>query len=255
MLAVDAAIFVISHPDDEAMFFFPSLTALAKSCDVTVLSLSNGGADGLGRTRTAEMAAAAHLGGYTAVVVDDTKLRDGFSSKWHAADVARVVQPHVLRVSEKARSVAVVTFDGLGVSRHPNHVDTSIGVDWLFANALRREAAVAGTTISLYHLESLRWWSPRRFLALLDICTTLMLAAAAGQTGLVFVNLRLCAVWRAMAAHASQFVWYRRLFVVFSRYAYVNRLVAVDAIGGGGGGGGKVADGSTVDPHVTASTR
>ncbi|EJK70049.1 hypothetical protein THAOC_08630 [Thalassiosira oceanica] len=29
-------------------------------------------------------------------------------------------------------------------------------------------------------------------------------------------------VWRSMAAHASQFVWYRRLFVVFSRYTYIN---------------------------------
>jgi N-acetylglucosaminylphosphatidylinositol deacetylase len=48
---VDAALFVISHPDDEAMFFFPTLAALSKRCDVTVLSLSNGGADGLGRTR------------------------------------------------------------------------------------------------------------------------------------------------------------------------------------------------------------
>ncbi len=29
-------------------------------------------------------------------------------------------------------------------------------------------------------------------------------------------------VWKAMKAHHSQFVWYRRLFVVFSRYSYVN---------------------------------
>ncbi|CAM9882441.1 unnamed protein product [Phaeothamnion confervicola] len=28
--------------------------------------------------------------------------------------------------------------------------------------------------------------------------------------------------WQAMAAHRSQFVWYRKLFVVFSRYVYVN---------------------------------
>jgi hypothetical protein len=27
-----------------------------------------------------------------------------------------------------------------------------------------------------------------------------------------------------MMAHASQFVWYRRLFVIFSRYTYVNTL-------------------------------
>ena len=30
--------------------------------------------------------------------------------------------------------------------------------------------------------------------------------------------------WRAMAAHRSQFVWYRRLSVLFSRYTYVNDL-------------------------------
>ncbi len=31
-------------------------------------------------------------------------------------------------------------------------------------------------------------------------------------------------VWRAMAAHQSQFVWYRRLSVMFSRYTYINDL-------------------------------
>ena len=32
------------------------------------------------------------------------------------------------------------------------------------------------------------------------------------------------ALMRAMTMHASQFVWYRRLFVVFSRYWYTNTL-------------------------------
>lgn len=31
-------------------------------------------------------------------------------------------------------------------------------------------------------------------------------------------------VWRAMAAHRSQFVWYRRLSIIFSRYTYINEL-------------------------------
>jgi N-acetylglucosaminylphosphatidylinositol deacetylase len=30
--------------------------------------------------------------------------------------------------------------------------------------------------------------------------------------------------WKVMAAHQSQFVWYRRLFVVFSCYTYCNKL-------------------------------
>ena len=34
----------------------------------------------------------------------------------------------------------------------------------------------------------------------------------------------------AMSAHASQFVWYRRLFVLFSRYSYFNTLQRIDAV-------------------------
>jgi len=30
-----------------------------------------------------------------------------------------------------------------------------------------------------------------------------------------------------MQAHASQFVWYRRLFVLFSRYSFVNDFESV----------------------------
>ena len=32
----------------------------------------------------------------------------------------------------------------------------------------------------------------------------------------------------ALAAHASQLVWFRRLFVVFSAYTYANRLVVIE---------------------------
>lgn len=35
-------------------------------------------------------------------------------------------------------------------------------------------------------------------------------------------------VWKAMAAHHSQFVWYRRLSVLFSRYTFINDLVGLD---------------------------
>ena len=34
--------------------------------------------------------------------------------------------------------------------------------------------------------------------------------------------------YRAMQAHFSQFVWYRRLFVLFSRYTFLNTLVEMD---------------------------
>lgn len=45
--------------------------------------------------------------------------------------------------------------------------------------------------------------------------------------------------YRAMLAHASQFVWYRRLFILFSRYTYVNTLREIDG-GRQWGAGAKV---------------
>jgi N-acetylglucosaminylphosphatidylinositol deacetylase len=41
----------------------------------------------------------------------------------------------------------------------------------------------------------------------------------------LFVSLNPLQSYRAMQAHASQFVWYRKLFVVFSRYSFFNTIV------------------------------
>lgn len=38
--------------------------------------------------------------------------------------------------------------------------------------------------------------------------------------------------WTAMATHRSQFVWYRRLFVIFSCYTYYNILTAIESVDG-----------------------
>ena len=46
-------------------------------------------------------------------------------------------------------------------------------------------------------------------------------------------NTRPWLCYRAMVAHWSQFVWYRRLFVIFSRYTYVNTLQRMRLNGGG----------------------
>jgi N-acetylglucosaminylphosphatidylinositol deacetylase len=36
--------------------------------------------------------------------------------------------------------------------------------------------------------------------------------------------------YRAMAAHVSQFVWYRRLFVLFSRYTFINTFKPIHVV-------------------------
>lgn len=46
---------LIAHPDDEAMFFSPTLLSLAPHNDISVLCLSSGDADGLGAIRKGEL--------------------------------------------------------------------------------------------------------------------------------------------------------------------------------------------------------
>lgn len=40
----------------------------------------------------------------------------------------------------------------------------------------------------------------------------------------LYVTLKPWVSYYAMKAHYSQFVWYRKLFVVFSRYTFLNHL-------------------------------
>ena len=56
-------LFVLAHPDDESMFFTPTIEGMKEGSELYLLVISNGGYDGLGLERTAEMlAAASHLG-------------------------------------------------------------------------------------------------------------------------------------------------------------------------------------------------
>ena len=53
---------------------------------------------------------------------------------------------------------------------------------------------------------------------------SIIVISSSGEVWIYRLQQRLCINWCAMARHASQFVWYRRLFVVFSSYTYCNTL-------------------------------
>ncbi|KAJ8602410.1 hypothetical protein CTAYLR_001198 [Chrysophaeum taylorii] len=139
------------------MFFLPSLMMMRER-EVHILSLSNGGAVGLGATRAEEMECAARWHGAKARIIDDPRLADG--ATWDEKVVAERVRAYLDEVGE---AIGVVTFDWRGASGHSNHV-----------------------------------------------------ATFASDTDVVTYNIDALAGWRAMTWHASQFVWYRKAFVVLS---------------------------------------
>merc|ERR1719329_1608409 len=71
-------LFVTDHPDDECMFFTPTIHAMRKTSNLYLLVLSNGGYDGLGKEREKEMCMASkHMGFIDYEVIDDEKIPDG----------------------------------------------------------------------------------------------------------------------------------------------------------------------------------
>ena len=105
------------------------------------------------------------------------------------------------------------------MSGHENHTDTSRGVVYFYESSKwGNKSSNLGNTNSLYLLQSTNIF--RKYTGIFDVMTSLV------QDGSqCFCSLTPWINYAAMQAHFSQFVWYRRLFVLFSRYTYVNNLI------------------------------
>lgn len=121
-------LYVIAHPDDEAMFFVPSILHLRQNNNLYLLCLSNGGYDGLGRIREKELEMSGrHLGFTENICVNDDDLQDGMANTWPEGVIADKVH-RFLRSHSNKTFETIVTFDDRGVSAHPNHISVHQGV-------------------------------------------------------------------------------------------------------------------------------
>ncbi|KAG9778870.1 N-acetylglucosaminyl-phosphatidylinositol de-N-acetylase [Exophiala dermatitidis] len=91
-------ILLIAHPDDESMFFSPTLQALtdpALQNHLKILCMSTGNSEGIGETRRQELEKAAVALGVRrredVFVLDDERFKDGMDQDWKPDEVARVL--------------------------------------------------------------------------------------------------------------------------------------------------------------------
>jgi N-acetylglucosaminylphosphatidylinositol deacetylase len=222
-------IFITAHPDDEAMFFIPTILSIPNP--KWILCLSNGNYDGLGKQREIELNRACGLLGFDKVTcLDHPSLPDGPQGLWLKDDINKVLKEHV---PKDRRHVHIITFDEGGVSGHINHRDTYNGVrHFINEQKLLGTGTVQGWALEtitnpiskylpMYHWCMLAWtWFmkiPYRTAAL-----PLLESSHVEST-----SYRPVLNWKCMSAHETQFVWYRRLFVVFSIYTYYNRIKGI----------------------------
>ncbi|GAP88812.1 putative N-acetylglucosaminyl-phosphatidylinositol de-N-acetylase [Rosellinia necatrix] len=248
---------LIAHPDDEAMFFAPTVLALTRpesGNHVKILCLSSGNADGLGDTRRRELVKSAKILGLRkeedVFVLDDPDFPDSMTTKWDSERISallcRAFAPHLAASKSSARDEAptavidiLITFDRSGVSSHPNHISLYHGARSFISTLLRGKPGWA-SPVDLYTLTSVGML--RKYAGFLDTFTTmgafLFRGAEArrksqkGNPG-TLVNLSNLIggretyglARRAMTeAHKSQMVWFRWGWIFLSRYMLINDL-------------------------------
>ncbi|ANQ08932.1 N-acetylglucosaminylphosphatidylinositol deacetylase [Plasmodium coatneyi] len=196
--------FIIAHPDDEIMFFFPTIKLLfdkKKKEEIFLLSLSNGDFYGQGKIREKELYHVwSYLGGVknNCKVMNDPDVQDG-SAFWNEKHLVDILADYCTQYNIRN----VLTFDSYGVSGHPNHISTH---------------------------GSVRLLSKRMGIKVLTLHSTHLIVKYLGMFSLPFLlhkkfltfRFNPVLLLRLMYLYRSQFVYYRILFCLFSQYAYYN---------------------------------
>ncbi|XP_029783969.1 N-acetylglucosaminyl-phosphatidylinositol de-N-acetylase isoform X7 [Suricata suricatta] len=113
---------VIAHPDDEAMFFAPTVLGLARLRHrLSLLCFSAGNYYNQGEIRKKELLQSCDVLGIppsSIMIIDNRDFPDDPAVQWDAERVASALLRHI-----EVNSInLVVTFDAGGVSGHSNHV-------------------------------------------------------------------------------------------------------------------------------------
>ncbi|KAJ3426771.1 n-acetylglucosaminyl-phosphatidylinositol de-n-acetylase [Anaeramoeba flamelloides] len=208
------ATLIIAHPDDECMFFTPTINAfLSRGIKVYVICLSSGNYYGKGEIRKRELILSCNTLGIPAsrvYIEDSPKLQDG--AEWNPSD-------GVIAIRKAFRSFDILpdfilSFDSFGVSGHKNHKSTYLAIQELISQQREMEEKL----IRVFKLCSVG--IVRKHIAILDLWFALI------ERLFDRVDLLIVGKWenslQAMRQHKSQLVWFRWLYILFARYTMIN---------------------------------
>ncbi|KAF7588578.1 hypothetical protein BBP40_005497 [Aspergillus hancockii] len=243
-----SVLLVTAHPDDETLFFSPSITYRRGDPNVhrSLLVISSGNYAGLGETRQKELHNSCEqldISQDRCVVLDHADLQDNPRKWWDEDLVKELVSSYV----QKWNVDLILTFDHGGISGHVNHRSVSAGV--------RKYVHATPQAPHTYKLQSVSLL--RKYTSLLDLMPTsfqflgrILKALLTTPLSRTQVEQRaihdttpleeyndkalLVCSWQAyrvsraaFSQHSSQYSWDRVLYLVLSRYMWFNNLELV----------------------------
>ncbi|CAK7233992.1 hypothetical protein SEUCBS140593_008787 [Sporothrix eucalyptigena] len=250
---------VTAHPDDECLFFAPSILGVLdrnRGVHGSLLSMSTGNNYGIGDLRKKELTgscAALQIDPARCIALDHPDLQDNPTVWWDTALVQTIVQEYIAKWDIDA----ILTFDAGGVSGHINHRAVSAAISELIASS-----PASPKTPVAYMIVTTPLWRKYTFLGDLPLTAlrftsrilaafffpsrgTEAVAAAARSTGSpgATASRGVVATSRALVAntwhryqktreafrhHNSQYTWDRHLYMIVSRYVWFNDLQKVE---------------------------
>ena len=140
--------------------------------------------------------------------MNDPDLPDSMTVEWPSGLCAEQISRYMtMQAQNNINFDIAVTFDKYGVSGHTNHMQTFKGV----MQVLREQKYEAfKKVLSLKSVNIVR-----KYIGLMD-------AQFMNPMDYQLCTLNPMDTFNSLAMHDSQFVWFRKLFVVFSRYTWWN---------------------------------
>ncbi|XP_074350091.1 uncharacterized protein LOC141689638 isoform X2 [Apium graveolens] len=196
---------VIAHPDDESMFFTPTINYLTSiRHNIHILCMSTGNADGIGNIRKEELYQASSIlevPQNQVKILDHPNFQDGFGEVWDCDLLAGIINEEI-----NTNAIdTIITFDRNGVSGHCNHCDVNRGVRLLLRGAFQRE-------LDAWELVSTNLW--RKYSGPIDIWLSKWNAKRCSDKLHCLLNAQPGKSYIAMAQYMSQWAWY----AVFTTY-------------------------------------
>ncbi|XP_023688844.1 N-acetylglucosaminyl-phosphatidylinositol de-N-acetylase isoform X1 [Paramormyrops kingsleyae] len=212
------ALLVTAHPDDECMFFAPTILRLLElNVSVHLLCLSSGNYYNQGNQRQKELLDSCDALGIPSsqvIIVDNKELPDSPAVEWSI----QLISSLVLKQVKESSINLVLTFDVCGVSGHANHTAIYKALRYLGSSGRIPDGCCF---LSLQSVSMIR-----KYLSILELPISWILASDYSTVAALKEYRRARA---AMLRHRSQLLWFRHLYLLFSRYMLINTFQVIAA--------------------------
>jgi len=227
---------VVAHPDDECLFFSPTIIGLTSRNKIGhILVLSTGNSLGLGPIREKELIGSCEkldIDSSRCLSLNLTDLQDDPRRWWPRGNISEIVEKYI----KQFQIDLLITFDHDGISGHLNHRSIAMGIEYYIANAestpLIYELSTAAILFEFSSIldifRTIIKFIPRLYRSFFSTILPFLFSPPNDQRALFISSpFGYFKGLKAFHAHHSQLLWYRHFYTTFSRHMFMNDLIKI----------------------------